>query len=142
MTQPLTLADVVSQLAEGQRHLQLVLEQQTKAALQDKQAFQDALQSQASMAANNQVVQDTALLCLTDVITNARVHPNVPSAVLQKYREGDDPDFFFCKYRPSGYYSSLAFRAVGTIYRTPSVRRITIGLPGSQPFRYDTLCGH
>ena len=73
MTQPVSMKDMIKQLAEGQRHLQLVIERQAT-----------ALKSQADLVVNNQQVQDTAILRLADVIANARMHPNVPSSVLQK----------------------------------------------------------
>ncbi|XP_078542394.1 uncharacterized protein LOC144828150 isoform X1 [Lissotriton helveticus] len=98
MTQPVTVQDMITQLAEGQRHLQLVFELQNENARKEREAFQTALKEQATLLTSNQKVQDTAILCLTDVISNARVHPNIPGSVLQKFQEGEDPDFFFTNF--------------------------------------------
>ncbi|XP_078502559.1 uncharacterized protein LOC144759374 [Lissotriton helveticus] len=98
MTQPVTVQDMITQLAEGQRHLQLVFEQQNENARKEREAFQTALKEQATLLTSNQKVQDTAILRLTDVISNARVHPNIPGSVLQKFQEGEDPDFFFTNF--------------------------------------------
>ncbi|XP_078533974.1 uncharacterized protein LOC144820260 [Lissotriton helveticus] len=98
MTQPVTVQDMITQLAEGQRHLQLVFEQQNENARKEREAFQTALREQATLLTSNQKVQDTAILRLTDVISNARVHPNIPGSVLQKFQEGEDPDFFFTNF--------------------------------------------
>mgnify|MGYP002804804629 FL=1 len=57
-----------------------------------------ALKSQADLAIANQQIQDTAMLRLTDAIANTRIHPNVPSSVLQKYQPGEDPDYFFTNF--------------------------------------------
>ncbi|XP_078539523.1 uncharacterized protein LOC144824256 [Lissotriton helveticus] len=98
MTQPVTVQDMITQLAEGQRHLQLVFEQQNENARKEREAFQTALREQATLLTSNQKVQDTVIPRLTDVISNARVHPNIPGSVLQKFQEGEDPDFFFTNF--------------------------------------------
>ncbi|KAJ1214449.1 hypothetical protein NDU88_002068, partial [Pleurodeles waltl] len=48
--------------------------------------------------ANNQLVHETAIKTLTDTIAATWVHPNVPSSVLQRYQEGEDPDAFFTNF--------------------------------------------
>ncbi|KAJ1202791.1 hypothetical protein NDU88_006587 [Pleurodeles waltl] len=88
----------MQQLASGQRHLQLVWEEQQKEAKLEREALQNALKSQATIMANNQLVHETAIKNLTDTIAATRVHPNVPSSVLQRYQEGEDPDAFFTNF--------------------------------------------
>ncbi|XP_078533236.1 uncharacterized protein LOC144819118 [Lissotriton helveticus] len=98
MSQPVTVQDMITQLAEGQRHLQLIFEQQNENARKERESFQTAMKEQAALLTNNQKVQDTAILRLTDVISNTRVQPNIPGSVLQKFQEGEDPDFFFTNF--------------------------------------------
>ncbi|KAJ1211621.1 hypothetical protein NDU88_006979 [Pleurodeles waltl] len=93
-----TIADMMQQLAEGQRHLQIVWEEQQKDVKVEREALQSALKSQATIMANNQLVHENALKSLTDTIAATRVHPNVPSSVLQRYQEGEDPDAFFTNF--------------------------------------------
>ncbi|KAJ1188665.1 hypothetical protein NDU88_005424, partial [Pleurodeles waltl] len=57
-----------------------------------------ALKSQATILANNQLVHETAMKKLTETIAASKVHPNVPSSVLQRYKEGEDPDSFFTNF--------------------------------------------
>ena len=87
MSQNLTVQDVVNQLAEGQRHLQIIMEEQTR-----------ALTAHADRAFTTQQVQDAALLRLADAVATARVHPSVPTSILQKYQAGEDPDYFFTNF--------------------------------------------
>ncbi|KAJ1091241.1 hypothetical protein NDU88_004368 [Pleurodeles waltl] len=98
MSEKLTLEDMIKQLAEGQRHLQLVLEAHQREAKEDREALQSTLKSQATILANNQLVHETALQKLMDTIAASKVHPNVPSSVLQKFQEGEDPDSFFTNF--------------------------------------------
>lgn len=98
MTQPVPLQNVITQLAEGQRHLQIIFKQQIQSAKTERQALQDALKEQATLLTSNQQTQDTAILRLMDVIANARTHPHIPGSVLQKYQDGDDPDYFFTNF--------------------------------------------
>ncbi|XP_069071933.1 uncharacterized protein [Pleurodeles waltl] len=93
-----SLEDMIKQLAEGQRHLQLVWEAQQREAKEDREALQSALKSQATIMASNQLVHENALKKMTDTIAASKVHPNVPSSVLQKYQEGEDPDSFFTNF--------------------------------------------
>ncbi|XP_069089507.1 uncharacterized protein [Pleurodeles waltl] len=93
-----TLEDMIKQLAESQRHLQLVWEAQQREAKEDREALQSALKSQATIMASNQLVHENALKKLTDTIAASKVHPIVPSSVLQKYQEGEDPDSFFTNF--------------------------------------------
>ncbi|XP_078515036.1 uncharacterized protein LOC144773811 [Lissotriton helveticus] len=95
---PIPVENVITQLAEGQRHLQIVFEQQMQTAKTEREILQDALKEQATLLTTNQHGQDTAILSLTDVIANTRIHPNVPSSVLQKFQEGEDPDYFFTNF--------------------------------------------
>ncbi|KAJ1215904.1 hypothetical protein NDU88_003511 [Pleurodeles waltl] len=94
-----TLKDMIKQLAEGQRHLQLVWEAQQREAKEDREALQAALKNKATIMANNQLVHETAMQKLTDTIAASKVHPNVPCSVLQKYQEGEDPDSFFTNFK-------------------------------------------
>lgn len=89
---------IITQLAEGQRHLQLIFEQQTKQAQKEREVLQTALRDQAALLTTNQQVHDTAVLRLTDAISNAWVQPNVPGSVLQKFQQGDDPDYCFVNF--------------------------------------------
>ncbi|XP_069085522.1 uncharacterized protein [Pleurodeles waltl] len=73
-------------------------EQQMKESKEEREALQTALKSQATIMANNQLVHETALGKLTDTIAHTKVHPTVPSSVLQKYQEQDDPDSFFTNF--------------------------------------------
>ncbi|XP_078518968.1 uncharacterized protein LOC144784172 [Lissotriton helveticus] len=100
MTQPVPIPvdNIINQLAEGQRHLQLVFEQQLQTAKTERDSLQEALKDQATLLITNQQVQDTAILRLTDAIATARIHPNVPSSVLQKFQDGEDPDYFFTNF--------------------------------------------
>ncbi|XP_069066762.1 uncharacterized protein [Pleurodeles waltl] len=93
-----TLADMIAQLAEGQRYLQLVWEQQIKEAKEEREALQIALKNQATIMANNQLVHENALGKLTETIAHTKVHHNVLSSVLQKYQENEDPDSFFTNF--------------------------------------------
>ncbi|KAJ1163846.1 hypothetical protein NDU88_004298 [Pleurodeles waltl] len=93
-----SLSEMMQQLAAGQRHLQVVWEEQQKEAKVEREALQSALKSQATIMANNQLVHETAIKNLTDTIAATRVHPNVPSSVLQRYQEGEDPDAFFTNF--------------------------------------------
>ncbi|KAJ1138687.1 hypothetical protein NDU88_005068 [Pleurodeles waltl] len=93
-----TVADMMQQLAEGQRHLPIGWEEQQKEAKVEREALQSDLKSQATIMANNQLVHENALKNLTDTIAATRVHPNVPSSVLQRYQEGEDPDAFFTNF--------------------------------------------
>ncbi|XP_069100681.1 uncharacterized protein [Pleurodeles waltl] len=98
MEEKATMADVIAQLAEGQRHLQLIWEQQMKEAKEEWEALQTALKSQVTIMANNQLVHETALGKLTDAIAHTKVHPTVPSSVLQRYQDSEDPDSFFTNF--------------------------------------------
>ncbi|KAJ1080578.1 hypothetical protein NDU88_000773 [Pleurodeles waltl] len=93
-----SLEDMIKQLAEGQRHLQLVWEAHQREAKEDRESLQSALKSQATILANNQLVHETAMKKLTETIAASKVHPNVPSSVLQKYQEGEDPESFFTNF--------------------------------------------
>lgn len=92
------MESIITQLVEGQRHLQLIFEQRTKMAQKERNALHSALKDQASCLTSNQQVHDTAILQLTDAISNGRVHPNLPGSVLQKFQDGFDPDFFFVNF--------------------------------------------
>ncbi|KAJ1194512.1 hypothetical protein NDU88_003800 [Pleurodeles waltl] len=98
MSEHPSLEDMIKQLAEGQRHLQLVWEAHQRKAKEDREALQSALKSQATIFANNQLVHETAMKKLTETIAASKVHPNVPSLVLQRYQEGEDPDSFFTNF--------------------------------------------
>ncbi|KAJ1192580.1 hypothetical protein NDU88_001887 [Pleurodeles waltl] len=93
-----SLEDMIKQLAEGQRHLQLVWEAHQREAKEDREALQSALKSQATILANNQLVHETAMKKFTETIASSKVHPNVPSSVLQKYQDGEDPEAFFTNF--------------------------------------------
>ncbi|KAJ1139477.1 hypothetical protein NDU88_005848 [Pleurodeles waltl] len=98
MSESPSLETVIKQLAEGQRHLQLVWEAQQREAKEDRETLQSALKSQATILANNQLVHESAMKKLTETIAASKVHPNVPSSVLQKYQEGEDPESFFTNF--------------------------------------------
>ncbi|KAJ1164280.1 hypothetical protein NDU88_004725 [Pleurodeles waltl] len=64
----------------------------------EQETLQTALKSQGTIIANNQLLHETALGKLTETTANTRVHPNVPSSVLHKYQESEDPVSFFTNF--------------------------------------------
>ncbi|KAJ1113818.1 hypothetical protein NDU88_002059 [Pleurodeles waltl] len=106
---------VLTKMAEGQRKQERIMERFLEATTEDRETMKKAILGQAKKMDTVAQAQETSMRRLADLLGQRCGHIALPSVVLQKYTEGEEPDFFFLE-------SGLLVRAGAETDRFPSTQ--------------------